>query len=109
MTFSLQADGVAQTFGNPRQAVAALESGVVLVDRSHWGRIRVAGEGRMNFLHSQSTNDFKRLSPGQGCDTVRAFFLHTHHTQQSCLAMRIISCLQHRNASWAHGCCVGLV
>ncbi len=60
------------TFGNARQAVAALESGVVLVDRSHWGRIRVHGEGRANFLHSQSTNDFLKLRPGQGCDTVRS-------------------------------------
>ena len=32
------------TFSNTRQAIAALESGVVLVDRSHWGRVRIAGE-----------------------------------------------------------------
>lgn len=39
-------------------------------DRSHWGRLRLAGEGARAFCHNQSTNDFNRLGPGQGCDTV---------------------------------------
>ncbi|MBD2345284.1 CAF17-like 4Fe-4S cluster assembly/insertion protein YgfZ [Anabaena subtropica] len=41
-----------------------------VVDRSHWGRIRVGDDDRLRFLHNQSTNDFQSLKPGQGCDTV---------------------------------------
>ncbi len=67
-----QAAGVAASFSNSREVLEALQQGVVLVDRSHWGRIRIAGEGRTSFMHNQSTNDFKALAPGQGCDTVRA-------------------------------------
>lgn len=61
---------MARTFGNARQAIAALDSGVVLADRSHWGRIRVGGEDRLAFLHNQSTNDFKGVAAGEGRDTV---------------------------------------
>ncbi|KAM3094515.1 YgfZ/GcvT domain-containing protein [Phormidesmis sp. 146-35] len=39
-------------------------------DRSHWGVIEVSDVDRLQFLHNQSTNDFKSLKPGQGCDTV---------------------------------------
>lgn len=69
--FLSQDDGVAATFGKKRQALQALESGVVLMDQSHWGRLRVAGEDRIALLHNQSTADFKALRPGQGTDTVR--------------------------------------
>jgi tRNA-modifying protein YgfZ len=41
-----------------------------LRDRSHWGIIRVSDADRLRFLHGQSTNDFQRLKPGEGCDTV---------------------------------------
>jgi hypothetical protein len=41
-----------------------------LSDRCHWGRIQVTGAERQVFLHNQSTNDFNRLKPGEGCDTV---------------------------------------
>ena len=58
------------SFGNDRAAVQAARSGVALCDRSHWGRLEVGGGDRLNFLHNQSTNDFKRLKPGEGCDTV---------------------------------------
>ena len=40
------------------------------IDRSHWGRIQVAGADRLRFLHNQSTNAFEQLTPGQGCETV---------------------------------------
>ncbi|GLC71368.1 hypothetical protein PLESTF_001108000 [Pleodorina starrii] len=62
--------GLATTFGRKRQALQALETGLVLVDQSHWGRLRVAGEDRLALLHNQSTADFHRLQPGQGTDTV---------------------------------------
>jgi glycine cleavage system aminomethyltransferase T len=62
---------VATTFGKKKQALQALQTGVVLVDQSHWGRLRVAGDDRLALLHNQSTADFKAMAPGQGTDTVR--------------------------------------
>jgi hypothetical protein len=67
----LQVSGVAVTFNNTEKVVEALSHGVALVDRSHWGRLRVAGGDRLSLLHNQSTADFKQLKAGQGCDTVR--------------------------------------
>ncbi len=58
------------SFGNDLQALPAAQSGVALYDRSDWGRIEVSDQERLAFLHNQSTNDFKRLQPGQGCETV---------------------------------------
>ena len=58
------------SFGNEAAAVQAARSGVAVCDRTHWGRTEVSGSDRLNFLHNQSTNDFKRLKPGEGCDTV---------------------------------------
>ncbi len=51
-------------------AMQAVQTGVALYDRSHWGRIQVSGADRMRYLHNQSTNDFYALKPGDGCDTV---------------------------------------
>ena len=53
-----------------QHAMPAAHPEMALYDRSHWGRIAVADGDRINFLHNQSTNDFKLLKPGQGCDTV---------------------------------------
>lgn len=58
------------SFGNDSAALKASGAGVALCDRSHWGRIQISDADRQNFLHNQSTNDIKRLQPGQGCDTV---------------------------------------
>ncbi|NEP18864.1 MAG: folate-binding protein YgfZ [Leptolyngbya sp. SIO4C1] len=48
----------------------AAHQGLALIDRSHWGRIRVAGDDRMRFLHNQTTQAFEPLQPGQSCETV---------------------------------------
>ncbi|NDJ24262.1 folate-binding protein [Nostoc sp. B(2019)] len=56
--------------GKDAAAIQAARVGVAVCDRSHWGRIKVAGDDRLNFLHNQSTNNFQILKPGQGCDTV---------------------------------------
>ncbi len=40
------------------------------IDRSNWGRIQVAGDDRLRFLHNQTTNAFEQLTAGQGCETV---------------------------------------
>ncbi len=57
-------------FGNDSEAMQAVREGVAICDRSHWGKILVSDSDRLRFLHNQSTNDFQRLQPGQGCDTV---------------------------------------
>jgi tRNA-modifying protein YgfZ len=56
--------------GNDAAAIQAVQSGVAICDRTTWGRIQIKGDDRIRFLHNQSTNDFQRLQPGQGCDTV---------------------------------------
>lgn len=58
------------SFGNDAEAMQAVQSGVALHDRSHWGRIEISGADRIRFLHNQTTNNFQILQPGQGCDTV---------------------------------------
>ena len=61
---------VVTTFGNDAAALTAIQDGVAVFDRSHWGCMQVSDQDRLKFLHNQSSNDFKRLQPGQGCDTV---------------------------------------
>jgi hypothetical protein len=46
------------------------EDEVALYDRSHWGLLQIKGEDRLRYLHNQSTNDFEKLSIGEGCETV---------------------------------------
>ncbi len=70
-TFETVADVlVPASFGNDAVAIQAARQGVALVDLSHWGRLKISDDDRIRFLHNQSTNDFQRLKPGQGCDTV---------------------------------------
>ncbi|KAK1374288.1 Glycine cleavage T-protein aminomethyltransferase [Heracleum sosnowskyi] len=63
-------DGIVETFNNDDEALDRVDKGTVVVDLSHYGRIRVSGEDRAHFLHNQSTADFDSLREGQGCDTV---------------------------------------
>jgi hypothetical protein len=51
-------------------ARSPLDAQVAVCDRSDWGRLEISGRDRLTFLHNQSTNDFNRLQPGQGGDTV---------------------------------------
>jgi hypothetical protein len=41
-----------------------------LFEATGWGLIEVSDVDRLNFLHNQSTNNFKVLKPGEQCDTV---------------------------------------
>ena len=50
----------------------ALRETAAWIDVSGRGKIRVTGEDRARLLHAMTTNDVKRLTPGQGC---YAFFL----------------------------------
>jgi len=56
--------------GNDTAALQAAHQSAALWNCSHWGCIQVKGGDRLRFLHNQSTNDFYRLAPGQGCDTL---------------------------------------
>jgi tRNA-modifying protein YgfZ len=62
--------GGVQPDGVQPDGLIAARQGVALIDRSHWGRIRVEDRDRQLFLHNQSTNNLNALRPGQGCDTV---------------------------------------
>lgn len=53
----------------PDAYTAALE-GAALFDENAHGRIRMRGEHAADLLHRLSTNDMKRLQPGQGARTV---------------------------------------
>ncbi len=73
-------DGIPISFGNDAEALEALDSGVVIVDQKHWGRLRVTGEDRLTFLHGQNTADFLALQPGSGCFTASiAICLSCHY------------------------------
>ncbi|CAN0530634.1 unnamed protein product, partial [Scytosiphon promiscuus] len=48
----------------------AVSTATLLADKSHWGVIRVKGEDRLRFLHSQGTNSFERADTGEGGKTV---------------------------------------
>lgn len=63
-------DGIIETFHNDEEALDAANNGVAVVDLSHFGRIRVSGDDRCQFLHNQSTANFESLHQGQGCSTV---------------------------------------
>jgi hypothetical protein len=58
------------------KAREAWRFGVVLADRSHWGRLRFSGKGRLDFLHAQSTQDLCHLDAGSLAQTV-CFCLRT--------------------------------
>ena len=61
---------VVRGFNRDDEARSAIDNGVAICDRSHWGLLKITGEDRLRYLHNQSTNDFEKLKPGQGCDTV---------------------------------------
>jgi tRNA-modifying protein YgfZ len=63
-------EAVPLSFNNDREALDAVQNGVALSDRSHWGLLKISGGDRLRYLHNQSTNEFEKLQPGQGCDTV---------------------------------------
>lgn len=62
--------GIPLSFHNDSEAMAAIKNSVAICDRSHWGIIKITGDDRLRYLHNQSTNDFEKLKPGEGCDTV---------------------------------------
>lgn len=62
-------DNIVVTFNNDEITYESARSGVALHDQSHWNRVEVSDQHRLDFLHNQSTNGFKLLKPGETCDT----------------------------------------
>ncbi len=58
-------------FGDSDTEMAQARSGAVLFDLSHRGKLEVAGNDAVKFLHNLSSNDVKGLAPDTGCE---AFF-----------------------------------
>ncbi|CAM8981767.1 unnamed protein product [Rhodiola kirilowii] len=63
-------DLLADNDNDDEKALDAFYNGVAVVNLSNFGRIRVIGEDRVQFLQNQTTADFGCLSEGQGLDTV---------------------------------------
>ncbi|WOL20059.1 hypothetical protein Cni_G28861 [Canna indica] len=63
---------IAETVADDNAAINAAFDELAIVDLSHYGRLRVTGEDRVEFLHNQSTANFTALSQGEGCDTIFA-------------------------------------
>jgi tRNA-modifying protein YgfZ len=54
---------------SPLLALSSHPDGVMLYDRSHWGRIRLTGADRVRFLHNQTSNKLQGRQSGECCDT----------------------------------------
>ncbi len=51
------------------EALNAARTSVAIFDLSDRTQIEITGADRVRFLHSFTSNDIKRLKPGQGCET----------------------------------------
>ncbi len=56
--------GVAAHYGDPFAEQRALSGALGVVDRSHRGVVRIAGQDRLSWLHSLTTQDLEHLAPG---------------------------------------------
>jgi hypothetical protein len=62
--------GVAAHYGNPAQEQRALASGAAIVDLSSRGVLRVAGEDRLTWLDSLTSQRLLGLAPGDSAETL---------------------------------------
>ncbi len=62
--------GVAAHYGDPYAEQRALTGALGLVDRSHRGVIRIAGQDRLSWLHSITTQDLEHLAPGSTAEAL---------------------------------------
>ena len=60
---------VAVHFGDPAAEYQHALTGAALFDRSHHGKLEVAGKDAASFLHNLSTNDMNAVPLGGGCET----------------------------------------
>jgi folate-binding protein YgfZ len=57
-------EGVAAHYGNPMREQRLMTEGLVLVDRSNRGVVKVTGQDRLSWLHSLTSQHLERLAPG---------------------------------------------
>ena len=62
--------GVVAHYGDPFAEQRALDGPGGLVDRSHRGVIRIAGQDRLSWLHSLSTQNLEHLAPGETAEAL---------------------------------------
>src|SRR5262245_14542718 len=48
----------------------ALRAGCGVAELADWSSLTVTGADRQSFLHNFSTNDVKRLKPGESCEAL---------------------------------------
>ena len=58
-------EGVAAHYGDPAREQRGLAEGVVLVDRTNRGVVKVTGQDRLSWLHSLTSQHLERLAPGR--------------------------------------------
>ncbi|HEY9771233.1 MAG TPA: folate-binding protein [Coleofasciculaceae cyanobacterium] len=98
--------GVALDFNNQERVREAVNYGVAICDRSNWGLLKITGEDRLRYLHNQSTNDFEKLKPGHGCDTVfvtstaRTLDLATAYVTEDAVLLLISPSRREQLLSW---------
>jgi folate-binding protein YgfZ len=87
-------EGVAAHYGDPMREQRAMTEGQVLVDRSNRGVVRIAGQDRLTWLHSLTSQHLERLAPGE---TAQALILspqgHLEHD---------LTLTDDGSAVWAH-------
>src|SRR5947209_3421033 len=59
---------VAAHFGDPEKEYEQVRAGAALFDVSPRGKVEVAGNDAIVFLHNLASNDVKNLAPGAGCE-----------------------------------------
>ena len=69
-TIEIAGQTVPRHFGDPAAEYAAARSGVVVIPRSHEGRVRAVGRDRLDLLHRMSTNDLTNVAVGEARSTV---------------------------------------
>jgi folate-binding Fe-S cluster repair protein YgfZ len=63
-------DGIPLHFGDQRREYHVALTAAVVMDRSHEGRLEIAGRDRLELPHRISTNDLLTLQPGEGRPTI---------------------------------------
>lgn len=67
---TLAPDGIPLHYGNQTSEYQSALQAVVLMDRSHEGRIAVTGRDRFEVIHRISTNDIAHMVQGEGRPTI---------------------------------------
>ena len=83
---------VVASYGNDAAARQAFAAGAALVNRSHWGLIRVTGSTRQRYLHNQTTNNFNSLRAGESMQAV--------FTTSTARTIDIVTALATEDAIW---------